>query len=90
MFQNPVKKSEAPDYYDIIKRPMDLKTIRNRIKDGTITTIDEFERDIRLMFANATVYNARGSQVWEMAKEMRAASEGHIAHYKSMQHHLNR
>lgn len=51
VFSNPVKKSEAADYYDIIKRPMDLKTIRARIKDGTISTIDEFERDIRLMFA---------------------------------------
>lgn len=51
VFQNPVKKSEAPDYYDIIRRPMDLKRIRQRIKEGSISTIDEFERDIRLMFA---------------------------------------
>lgn len=66
VFQNPVKKvrrkparkrvradpqSEAPDYYDVIKRPMDLKKIRQRIKDGEISTIDEFESDILLLFA---------------------------------------
>jgi len=44
-------QSEAPDYYDVIKRPMDLKKIRQRIKDGEISTIDEFERDILLLFA---------------------------------------
>jgi hypothetical protein len=30
---------------------MDLKTIRGRIRDGLVTTIDEFERDVLLMFA---------------------------------------
>jgi bromodomain-containing protein 8 len=44
-------QSEASDYYDVIKRPMDLKKIRQRIKDGEISTIDEFERDILLLFA---------------------------------------
>lgn len=28
---------------------MDLKTIRGRIKDGQITTVEEFERDLHLM-----------------------------------------
>lgn len=45
------EQSEASDYYNIIKKPMDLKTIKLRIKDGTISNIDEFERDILLMFA---------------------------------------
>ena len=44
-------QSEAPDYYDVIKRPMDLKKIRQRIKDGEISSIDEFERDLLLLFA---------------------------------------
>lgn len=69
---------------------MDLKKIRNRIKDGTISTIEEFERDIRLMFANACIFNGRGSQVYDMAREMQKDSEKHIAHFKNMQHHLNR
>ena len=44
-------QSEAADYYEVIKRPMDLKTIRSRIRDGQIANIDDFERDILLMFA---------------------------------------
>ena len=34
MFMNPIKETIAPHYYDIVKRPMDMKTIKNRIRDG--------------------------------------------------------
>lgn len=34
MFMNPIKENIAPHYYDIVKRPMDLKTIKNKIRDG--------------------------------------------------------
>lgn len=34
MFMNPIKEATAPSYYDIVKHPMDLKTIKSRIRDG--------------------------------------------------------
>ncbi|WWC94807.1 hypothetical protein V866_001657 [Kwoniella sp. B9012] len=90
VFQNPVKKSDASDYYQVIKRPMDLKTIRARIKDGLITGIDEFERDVLLIFANAMMYNNPDTPTYEMAKEMLKAAEDQIAHFKNLQHHVSR
>ncbi|OCF77235.1 hypothetical protein I204_01221 [Kwoniella mangroviensis CBS 8886] len=90
VFQNPVKKSDASDYYQIIKRPMDLKTIRARIKDGLITGIEEFERDVLLIFANAMMYNNPDTPTYEMAKEMLKAAEDQIAHFKNLQHHVSR
>ncbi|KAI0921098.1 hypothetical protein AcW2_006185 [Taiwanofungus camphoratus] len=78
IFHNPIKKFEAPDYHDIVKRPMDLKTIKARIKDGLISNSLEFQRDVYLMFANALMYNRPGSDVCNMAEEMMLASEGHI------------
>jgi len=65
MFANPVKpvchllsaevsvdiQNDAPGYEDVIKRPMSIKTVRSRIREGQITTIDEFERDVMLIFA---------------------------------------
>ena len=71
IFHNPIKKSEAPDYLDIVKRPMDLKTIKSRVKDGLITNSLEFQRDIFLMFANAMMYNRPGSEIYNMAEEVR-------------------
>ncbi|GBE79471.1 Bromodomain-domain-containing protein [Sparassis crispa] len=78
IFHNPIKKSEAPDYHDIVKRPMDLKTIKSRIKDGLISTSLEFQRDVYLMFANAIMYNRPGSEIVNMTEEMMAASEINI------------
>lgn len=72
IFHNPIKKSEAPDYHDIVKRPMDLKTIKSRVKDGLISNSLEFQRDIFLMFANAMMYNRPGSEIYNMAEEVRS------------------
>ena len=70
IFHNPIKSSEAPDYHEIIKRPMDLKTIKARVKDGVITNSLEFQRDVYLMFANAMMYNRPGSDIYQMAEEV--------------------
>nr|ODN94060.1 hypothetical protein L203_00235 [Cryptococcus depauperatus CBS 7841] len=85
VFESPVRKSEAPDYYNVIKRPMDLKTIKSKIKDGRIDNIDELERDVLLIFSNAMMYNAHGSQVHEMAREMMRDCEGHFAYFRNME-----
>ncbi len=68
IFQSPIKASEAPDYRDIVKRPIDLRTIKNKIKEGAITNSLEYRRDIYLMFANAIMYNRPGSSVSRMAE----------------------
>ena len=36
--------------------PMDLSTVRSRIKRGGYSTIDEFLRDMLLIFSNTTKY----------------------------------
>lgn len=71
IFHNPIRKVEASDYHDIVKRPMDLKTIKARIKDGLISSSLEFQRDVYLMFANAMMYNRPGSEIYNMAEEVR-------------------
>ncbi|TFK56004.1 hypothetical protein OE88DRAFT_1652567 [Heliocybe sulcata] len=78
IFQNPIKTSEAPDYHDIVRRPMDLKTIKQKIKDGLIVNSSEFQRDIYLIFANAMMYNRPGSDIYYMAEQMMLDSEAHI------------
>jgi len=74
IFHNPIKNSEAPDYHDIIKRPMDLKTIKARVKDGIISNSLEFQRDVYLMFANAMMYNRPTSDIYHMAEEVSTRS----------------
>jgi len=83
IFHNPIKKSEAPDYYEIVRRPMDLKTVKSRIKDGVISSADHFKRDVFLMFANAIMYNRPGTSVNDIAAEMMVESERHIADFRA-------
>jgi Bromodomain len=71
IFHNPIKTSEAPDYYDIVKRPMDVKTIKAHIREGQIASSAEFQRDVYLMFANSLMYNRPGSDIYTMAEEVR-------------------
>jgi bromodomain-containing protein 8 len=70
IFHNPIKDSEAPDYHEIVKRPMDLKTMKTRIKDGAISNSDDYQREIYLMFANAMMYNRPKSDIYRMAHEV--------------------
>ncbi|KAG5649028.1 hypothetical protein DXG03_000377 [Asterophora parasitica] len=82
IFHNPIKNSEAPDYREIVKRPIDLKTIKTKVKEGTIANSLEYQRDIFLMFANAMMYNRPGSEVHTMAEDMMIESERQILNFR--------
>ncbi|KAJ1887349.1 hypothetical protein LPJ66_009164 [Kickxella alabastrina] len=78
MFIGPIKSADAPNYYDVIRQPIDLKTIKNRIRDEEITTTVEFYRDIMHMLMNALMYNAEDTEVYQMAMEMIADAQSCI------------
>lgn len=75
LFHAPIRESDAPDYYALVRRPMDLKTIKARIKDGRIATATQLRRALSQMFANSLIYNRPGTEVHRMAMEMRDAAE---------------
>lgn len=45
------------DYTRIVKRPMDLGTIKKKLDGGTITAFEDFASHVRLVFRNAILYN---------------------------------
>ncbi|XP_034241773.1 ATPase family AAA domain-containing protein 2-like [Thrips palmi] len=57
MFTKPVDVEEAPDYYDIIEKPMDLETMMTRIDKHDYVCAKEFLDDIDLICRNALEYN---------------------------------
>jgi len=73
VFNSPVDPVELglPDYFQIIKRPMDLGTIKKRLENGCYHSVEEFQADTLLTFDNAMLYNQEGSVVHNMAKEMK-------------------
>jgi Bromodomain len=46
-----------PNYFQVVKEPMDLRTINRRMEAGDITTPEEFARLSRLVFENAMTFN---------------------------------
>ncbi|XP_030921750.1 protein polybromo-1-like, partial [Geospiza fortis] len=65
LFQKLPSKVQYPDYYAIIKEPIDLKTIAQRIQNGTYKSIHAMAKDIDLLAKNAKTYNEPGSQVFK-------------------------
>lgn len=75
VFAEPVDKNEVPNYYDIIKDPMDFGTMRNRISSGHYISIDLFQKDIFLICDNAMNYNGKGTVYFRHARSIKDIAE---------------
>ncbi|KTW30501.1 uncharacterized protein T551_01784 [Pneumocystis jirovecii RU7] len=75
VFMGPVSNKDAPGYSNLIYFPTDMKSIRNKIRDGKIKTSKQFHREILLLFANAIMYNGEDSTIAQWAREGFAYSE---------------
>ncbi|GAB1297436.1 Bromodomain adjacent to zinc finger domain protein 1A [Apodemus speciosus] len=56
-----VSKIQVPDYYDIIKKPIALNIIREKVNKCEYKLASEFIDDIELMFSNCFEYNPRNT-----------------------------
>ncbi|CAB3360095.1 Hypothetical predicted protein [Cloeon dipterum] len=71
-FQQPVdaKKLNLPDYYKIIKTPMDMGTVKKRLENNFYQSANECINDMNTMFTNCYVYNKPQEDVVHMAKTL--------------------
>ncbi len=60
----------APNYYQVIKRPMDLSNIKAKLDDSAYHDQEDFADDIRLMFSNCMTYNQPGNHVYQCAQDL--------------------
>ncbi|XP_059665068.1 transcription factor GTE4-like isoform X2 [Cornus florida] len=72
VFNNPVdaKALGLHDYFNIIKHPMDLGTVKSRLNKNWYKSPREFAEDVRLTFRNAMTYNPKGQDVHVMAEQL--------------------
>ncbi|XP_059088369.1 bromodomain adjacent to zinc finger domain protein 1A-like [Tigriopus californicus] len=64
-FDRPITKADAPDYHKIIKKPMDLGTIRSSINRMKYTCNQEVVEDIRQVFENCWTYNRDDAEEYQ-------------------------
>lgn len=57
LFLKPVSKKEAPDYHDVINRPMDLSTIKEKVRKMEYKSREDFRHDVWQITFNAHRYN---------------------------------
>lgn len=62
-FTEPVDRNEVPDYYTIIKHPMDFGTIKKKLEANTYLDQEDFHTDMLLVRDNCRTYNPPGSTV---------------------------
>ncbi|NXA51383.1 BAZ1A protein, partial [Nothocercus julius] len=60
-FMKLVSKIQVPDYYDIIKKPIALNIIREKVNKCEYKLASEFIEDVELMFSNCFEYNPRNT-----------------------------
>eukprot|EP00239_Pterosperma_sp_CCMP1384_P000425 CAMPEP_0197852710 /NCGR_PEP_ID=MMETSP1438-20131217/21247_1 /TAXON_ID=1461541 /ORGANISM="Pterosperma sp., Strain CCMP1384" /LENGTH=374 /DNA_ID=CAMNT_0043466871 /DNA_START=267 /DNA_END=1387 /DNA_ORIENTATION=+ len=74
MFLKPVDPVELdlPDYFTIIKRPMDLGTCERKLLQKEYESPDELFEHISLCFDNAILYNPSDNAVHNIAQRMKA------------------
>ncbi|SCZ90567.1 BZ3500_MvSof-1268-A1-R1_Chr1-3g02070 [Microbotryum saponariae] len=74
-FLQKVRKTDVPDYYDIIKHPMDLATLAKRVKQQMYRSKKAFADELDLIWSNCLLYNSHpGHPLRRSAEILRAKS----------------
>uniref|UniRef100_A0A3Q4I5R4 Bromodomain containing 4 n=1 Tax=Neolamprologus brichardi TaxID=32507 RepID=A0A3Q4I5R4_NEOBR len=63
-------KLNLPDYYTIIKTPMDMGTIKKRLENSYYWNAQECIQDFNTMFTNCYIYNKPGDDIVLMAEAL--------------------
>lgn len=70
LFNEPVDLESLPDYGLVIKHPMDLRTIWEKLESGKYTSLKAVDHDVRLVFKNCYDYNAPGTYGNDQGKKL--------------------
>lgn len=69
-FAQPVNKDEVPDYYEVIKEPMDLSTMEERLSNDLYPRPEDFIKDAKLVFDNCRRYNNESTPYAKSANKL--------------------
>ncbi|KAL1506167.1 hypothetical protein ABEB36_005579 [Hypothenemus hampei] len=67
IFMKLPSRIEYPDYYEVIKHPIDMERIAHKMKNNFYESIDDLAADFTLMLDNACKFNEPDSQIYKDA-----------------------
>jgi len=72
-----------PNYFKIIRKPMDLGTVKKKLEAGVYRHMEEFAYDVRTTFQNAMQYNSEDQDVYSLAKDMLSDFNGEMRKWEA-------
>ncbi|CAI5714240.1 unnamed protein product [Hyaloperonospora brassicae] len=72
-----------PHYFEVVKHPMDLTRVKTKCLNLEYASADECAQDVRLVFANACLFNPPGHVVHEAAVALLKEFETDYAKYRT-------
>ncbi|KAJ1965620.1 histone acetyltransferase [Dimargaris xerosporica] len=82
-FAQPVNADEVPDYYAVIKEPMDLATLESNVEAEMYPTMKEFRIDTQKIFDNCRTYNAENTVYYKCACRLERYFKDKLKEYTS-------
>lgn len=79
-FRDPSGYEEAPDYLEIVKEPMDLEKMLEKLNLGMYLTTRDFLLDIDLICSNAYLYNPPSSSIGRRIRKFASDLKDHAHH----------
>ncbi|KAM4691162.1 nucleosome-remodeling factor subunit BPTF [Rhinophrynus dorsalis] len=89
-FLEPVDPEDAPDYYRVIKEPMDLSTMEERICTRFYKKLTEFVADMTKIFDNCRYYNPSDSAFCQSAEVLESFFVQKLKAFKASRSHNNK
>lgn len=88
-FLQPVNKTEVPDYYEVIKEPMDLSTMEVKLENDAYETMDDFVYDCKLIFDNCRQYNGENTTFYKNANKLEKSVIAKLKDFPEYSHCLD-
>lgn len=87
VFSKPVPKDEFPEYYEMIKNPMDYSTIKKKLANGDYRSAHAVQKDFVLVMKNCMQFNAPDSDIVKEARKQ-VLLRPKFLREAAMEHHL--
>jgi len=71
IFAEPVNPDDVPDYLELIKKPMDFRTMSEKLDSFAYESLDQLEADFAVMVDNCLQYNERDTIFYRAGVKMR-------------------
>mmetsp|Transcript_1524 Transcript_1524/g.2023 ORF Transcript_1524/g.2023 Transcript_1524/m.2023 type:complete len:2660 (+) Transcript_1524:292-8271(+) len=68
LFSEPVPKDEFPEYYEMIEKPMDYGTMKEKLKKGEYRSAQAMQKDFVLIMSNCVKFNSADSEIVKEAR----------------------